>query len=546
MSPQQTNEEDNAGLGIGVVQPQSGLDYPFVSPGLNADPTYLLDVRELFADFYLSYDDRGYYWQTEKAAHPLRIYWLYGFGNGPAFSTGQDSLPSVRVPNNTHAKDLIVIDNDNKVIFDSTQADYYEEIVWGDHYKIIEWRRNVKPTDLATQQRSVCRAVQFLHLHTNTTIPERPISFCPRNAVLDERAIEKIPKRVLAMRVKTGDCVSEWFHDKVTLVNGYNTEIAAGENENAFQNFAVPETLRNNTNFTFRAAPGIGLGQFGACATGVCEEDAPTGVCNPGEDLIIKICEEPTGEKITNFNGVPPNKQGNINLNASDCLFIRKPTQFIAGKPRNTYIVNGVALRPVMHIGGDCGPCCACEDYVETARYLKKVADRYSVIGERVSATQDLHEQNNRRWNDQRNCRLSRPLRLLLVPQPCPCIDVIAMYCNQCDDCAANVRLTISFSSDPGGVTARIDERYTEIVGVNYNIPAVINGGWPSFSVDFPVVDAGSSVYAKFRLCFCPAYPYSIQGQLTGVKSTGGILAGCVFTAPVAVATAAQILDCEI
>lgn len=546
MSPQQTNEEDNAGLGIGVVQPQSGLDYPFVSPGLSANPTYLFDVRELFADFYLSYDDRGYYWAEETAVHPLRIYWLYGFGDGPAFSLGQNPVETVPVPANTHAKDLIVVDSQNKVVFDSTQADYYEETTWGEHYKIIEWRRNEKPTNLAKQQRIVCRAVQFLHLHTNTVIPERPISFCPRHAVLDERAIEKIPKRVLAMRVQTGDCVSEWFHNKVTFVNGHNTELTIGEGAALLPGIPTADTLRGNTNFGFRVVAGGGKGQFGICATGVCEEDTPTGVCLSGEDITVKICDEAVGEKITVLNGVPPDAQGNINLNARDCLFVRKPATYIDDKPHNTYTVNGQEIRPVMHIGGDCGPCCACDDYVETAKYLTKVAARYQVVGERASAVQDLHKQNIQRWNAQRDCRLSKPLRLLLVTQPCPCMDVVAMYCNHCNDCAENVKLTIAFSSSPGGASGTIDPQYTELVGVDYSVPAVVNGGWPVFSADFPTVKSGSSVYVKFRLCFCPAYPYSIQGTLTGTKSGGAILAGCDNAAAPASASASQILDCEI
>lgn len=272
MSPQQTNENDNAGIGIGIAQPQSGLDYPFVSPGLNADPRYLLDVRELFADFYLSYDDRGYYWNAATVKNPLRVYWLYGFGNGPAFSIGQNPLPELGVPTNAHAKDIVIVDSENKVVFDSTQTDTYDEFVWGEknneHYKIIEWRQNEKPTAIANQQRAICRVVQFLRLHTNTTIPERPVSFCPRNAVLDERTIEKIPKRVLAMRVQTGDCVSPWFHEKVTFVNGHNTELTIGETATILQDIPTigPASLRRNTNIGFRVVAGAGKGQFGLCA----------------------------------------------------------------------------------------------------------------------------------------------------------------------------------------------------------------------------------------------------------------------------------------
>jgi hypothetical protein len=548
MSPQQTNEEDNAGLGIGVVQPQSGLDYPFVSPGLNANPTYLLDVRELFADFYLSYDDRGHYWSESVNTNPLRVYWLYGFGDGPAFSQGLNPVPEAPIPSPTHAKDLIVVDSQNRVVFDSTQADEYDDTtIWGDHYRIIEWRRNEKPTNYQRQQRTICRVVQFLHLHTNTPIPERPVSFCPRHAVLDERTIEKIPKRVLAMRVQTGNCVSEWFHDKVTFVNGHNTELTIGESATLLSGVpSLTTSLRKNTNIGFRVAAGAGKGQYGICATGVCEEDTPTGVCDPGQDVNVNICNEEPGESIKTLNGVSPDKNGNISLNATDCLFVRKPATYINNKPQNTYMVNGQEVRPVMHIGGDCGPCCACEDYVETAKYLTKIAQQYGVVGERVTDTQNLHQENIQRWNDQRDCRLSKPLRLLLVTQPCPCIDVVAMYCNQCNDCAENVRLTISFSSSPAGGSGTIDPRYTELVGAGYSVPAVVNGGWPIFSANFPTVKSGASVYVKFRLCFCPAYPYAIQGNLTGVKSTGAILAGCEGELPIAIATANQILDCEI
>lgn len=545
MSPQQTNEKDDAGLGIGVVQPQSGLDYPFVSPGLNADPRYLLDVRELFADFYLSYDDRGYYWDRPVIDNPLRIYWLYGFGNGPAFSIGQNPIPAVPVPNNIHAKDLIVVDSQNKVVFDSTQADFYTETVWGQHYKIIEWRKNEKPDEIDKQQRIVCRAVQFLHLHTNTPIPERPISFCPRNAVLDERTIEKIPKRILAMRVQTGDCLSPWFHEKVTFVNGHNTELDIGQSATILENIPTlgPASLRRNTNVGFRVVPGAGKGQFGLCAAAPCEDDSSTGVCPEGEDIKIDICDEADGEKITTLNGVAPNKTGNINLNARDCLFVRKPATYIDNKPHNTYTVNGQEIRPVMHIGGDCGPCCACDDYAETAKYLTKVAEKYQIVGDRTADIQNLHKQNIQRWNDQRDCRRQRPLRLMLVAQPCPCMDVVAMYCNQCDTCAENVRLTIVFSGGQGGM---LDEKYTELVGADYSIPAVVGGGWPVFYADFPTVKQGMSVYVKFRVCFCPAYPYAIQGTLTGVKQGGPILAGCDGGEPPAIATASQILDCEV
>jgi hypothetical protein len=50
--------------GIGVIQPQSGLDYPFVQP---SD-----DVRYLVSDFYLAYED------DETTTLPLRISQITG------------------------------------------------------------------------------------------------------------------------------------------------------------------------------------------------------------------------------------------------------------------------------------------------------------------------------------------------------------------------------------------------------------------------------------------------------------------------------------
>lgn len=545
---QQNNAKDNAGIGVGVVQPQSGLDYPFVSPGLSADPTYLLDVRELFADFYLSYDDPGYYKQPEKIVNPLRIYWLYGFGSGPAWSAGAAPIPDVPVPAPTHDKDLIVVDSNNKVVFDSTKADSYDEFTWGEnnnaHYKIIEWRQNFDG-EAETTRVAVCRAVQFLNLHTNTAIPVRPVQFCPRNAALDERTIEKIPKRVLAMRVQNGACVTPWFHEKITFVNGHNTEIEIGSAAAILPGAPTlsGESLRIQNDIMFSAAAGSGAGQFGLCATGICEEDTPTNVCPPGEDVVVKICEDSVGEKIKTINGVGPDAYGNVNISAGDCIFVRKPADYTAGNPHNYATVDGQQVYSVMHIGADCPPCCACDDYLNTAAYIKNVADQYNVIGDRAADVQQLHEQNIERWEAQRNCRTQRPLRILLVPQACPCMDVVAMYCNQCEACDENVKLTISFSSAAVGF---LDARYTQIVGNEYSAPTTITGGWPIFSVEFPTVKAGASVYLKFRLCFCPTGPFAITGTVTGIKKTGPILAGCTPDAPIAIAEETKTLNCTV
>lgn len=517
------------GLGIGVVQPQSGLDYPFVAPGYGENTLAIADVENLFADFYLSYDDPGYYKQPPVVTNPLRIYWLYGFGTGAAWSSGGQPDPAIPTPSPAHTADLVVVDSAGDVIFDSTTADQFNTTTWGTYYTIYEWRKTTKPNE------AVCRAIKYDKVHNNIELPQRPIEYCPRNAVLDERTIEKIPKRVLAMRVQNGDCITPWFKEKVSFVNGHNTEIEMADT-------AILD-LRRTTSVSFSAVPGSGSGQYGLCETGVCEEDDPTNVCPPGEDEVIKICEEITGEEIKTINGAQPDAAGNIFLTANDCLWIRKPAAYDGGVPHNYENVNGTRVRPIMAVGADCAPCCACEDYLETAKYMTNLGLYYKDIGNRVADVKAVHEDNIGRWEQQRECRNRRPLELILVPQPNSCMDVVLFYCNHCDVCAENVTLTVQFSAQPTPGGAALDGKNARMVSDNRSNSTDVSGGWPVFSARFPTVPAGGSVYTQFKICFCPADAYAIKGRLTGIQSTGPILAGCTPESPAAFVEASQILD---
>lgn len=528
----QTTDSTAGGLGIGVVQPQSGLDYPFVSPGAGVQTLAVADVENLFADFYLSYDDVGYYKNQPIAKNPLRIYWLSGFGTGEPYTKGEPPNPAISIPAPAHAADLVIVDSDNRVIFDSTAADYFDEQTWGEYYTVYEWRKTTKPNE------AVCRAVKYEKVHNNLELPERPSAYCPRNAVLDERTIEKIPKRVLAMRVQMGECVTPWFKNRVSFVNGHNTELEIGA--------TTTNDLRRTTPITFKAEAGSGAGQYGLCPTGICEEDPETGVCPPGEDQVITICPDVVGQDIKSINGATPDNAGNLFLTANDCLWVRKPATYTGSTPHNYENVNGSPLRAVMAVGSDCAPCCACEDYVETAKYMSRLGLYYRDIGNRVTDIKTIHEENISRWELQRECRNKRPFELLLVPQPCPCMDVVLFYCNHCDTCAENVVLTVNFSAVPNTGSGVLDTKYTKMVSDGRSNTVSVSGGWPIFSVKFPTVDAGASVYAQFRLCFCPQYPYAIKGTLRGVSKAGPILAGCAQPAEPAVIEATQILDCEI
>lgn len=527
---EQTNVQTAGGLGIGVVQPQSGLDYPFVSPGSGVQTLVIADVENLFADFYLSYDDIGYYKSQPVATNPLRIYWLYGFGDGTAWSSGAPPDPDIPVPAATHAADLVVVDSLGNVIFDSTAADYFSATTWGEYYTIYEWHKTTKPNE------AVCRAVKYDKIHNNVELPTRPSEYCPRNALLDERTIEKIPKRVLAMRVQNGECLTPWFKEKVSLVNGHNTEIELGATEIL--------NLRRTSAVTFSATPGSGTGQYGLCATGICEEDEPTNVCPPEEDIVVPICPAVIGEEIKSLNGVKP-ESGNVFVSAADCIWFRKPAAYTDSTPHNYALPNSPGLRAAMAIGADCPPCCACSDYLDVATYMQRLGAYYQDVGGRVADIRNIHESNIERWEQQRECRNRRPFNLLLIPQPCPCMDVVLFYCNHKETCAENVVLTVSFETEPGVESAQLDPKYNRLVADSQSNRATISGGWPVFSARFPTIAPGASTYAQFRLCFCPRYPYLVKGTLTGSERTGPVRAGLKDTDPAASVVVGQILDCE-
>lgn len=471
--------------GIGVVQPQSGLDFPFIAP---SD-----DIAFLFADFFLSYDDPGYYSAaaTPQFAHPLRIEWLYGIGC-------DDSAP-LENETATHSADLRVVDANDAVVFDSTAATYFERHAWSADYEIVEWRTTT----------AVCRAVIYTSWAASFEPTHFPLSFYPAHAVLDERAVHKLPRRVRSIKVRQGNVTLG-----VPIKNG-NGRFEAGYNMTLSVGAPTNTTVRRNTDITFLAEP---RKEYNDC------DDVPT-------------------EPILRINGVTANR-GDFTLTGAECVYARRPTTKTDDivTPQNYLGANGY-----YKIGSDCPACCDCPDYVNTATYMNRIRNRYKTVGGRTHQVKLLHEENIQRWIENRDCRLEKPLKIVMTPQCCPLMDVLVMFCNQCQSCAENVVLNIAFGSFPSGTIGTIKCGFTVMYApgvTGEKVPLV--GAWPNFSVALPPVDVGNSAYVKFRLKFDPKdYPYAITGTLTGTKNGLPLRAGCDPAKPVAVDMAVKTLNCN-
>lgn len=460
--------------GIGVIQPQSGLDYPLVKPSE--------DIRYLLADFYLSYDDRGEYSPTvPTTVFPLRIKYLLNVGCEPT------DLPA-GAPVPAHEADIVIVDANDTEILNTAVVDTTCSVRdWGDDYRIYEW---ITPD-------ATCRLVAHTTWKTGEPSPQTYLQHLqPNNAVLDARTIEKLPRRLRSLKVRqrSGTVVNGPYIGNITFKNNYNTEIVAAETTT--NNFLV------NTRVTFGAVAGTGAGYFPVCGDGYDEDT-----------------NEPIPQPIKTINGVGPTTPGDFFVAGNDCIYVRRPT-----------VITDLAVLPSptaqQIVGADCNPCCACADYVSTARYMNSLRDEYKLIGERVKEVKIIHEANVDKWNDKRDCSISNPLKLIVVPQCCPLVDIVLMVCNPCQTCypPSTLTLTLTYpSTNPnfdlmcGSTTLYTPDGTTANTGLDFTpTPTGLQ-----IQVQIPQVKAGGSSFVKFRLKALNVTTQTTTATLTGVFSDG-------------------------
>lgn len=504
--------------GVGVVQPQSGLDYPFVAPSP--------DIRYLVADFHLTFDDAGEYSSNvPKVAPPLKIKYLYNVGCA-------DNEPSQNFPTPRAgaAADIQIVDANGLVVFDTfSGVDVENEPqAWGTDYRIYSWKKG----------RAICNLLAYVTWSTDDRDDAESGSddigdqnrkhydkyLTPVNATFDARAVYKLPKRLLSLSVKSGpNCTTVCgpFTGSVKFKNGRNTTITPAA--------PVISNFRTNTRIVFAAAAGSGLGRYSSCPDSTVEAVQP----------------------IKKINGIAP-VGGDFLISATDCLYARRPTV----SPDRTLDPPPVDVDPVVHqqIGADCPPCCKCSDYAAAGLYMNQVQSQYVLIGSRANDVKLYHEQNVAKWIDQQQCSIN-PLRLLLVPQRCPYMDVVLMLCNPCQDCMPASTLSVELVPSEGYDSyGEVICGYTAMYATGINgrpVPITVTypGRATKLSTQFPIVRGGSSAYVQFRVKFSLKGQYAITGTLTGTTLIGdSILTGCSTQAPedraIALAEKTEALFC--
>jgi hypothetical protein len=479
--------------GVGVVQPQSGIDYPFVAP---SD-----DIKYLIADLHVSVDDFARLGRGGKEfVPPFRVAYLYGLG------CVENSPPSGFLAP-THTADIVICDANGTAVFDSSisnSAADFSATAWGTNYTLYSWRNYV----------GACSVLAY------TTWPATDSDkrnynkhLQPENGILDARAVYVAPKRLLSLRVDDGPTVT----GNVVIRNGYSTELAAGAE--SVTNFVT------DTAVTLSANPGSGLGKYSTC----------------GEDTL------PVTQPIKRINGVTA-PDGSFLLAATDCMYVRRPTTIIDGLLLpSDYLSDTDTLQRPLEIGAVCDACCKCNDYVDLALKVNKYRSQYAFIGTRVNETKLIHEQNIQKWNDARACGLESLFKIQLVPQRCPFMDVVISVCNACATCLNLGSLELYIQAEnkwafptivPGSVILSVDgvtsHPAINVMYLNQNLQR--SKAKTLMNIPFPPVKTSGTGYIRFRLKFpedSPTPPppnreYAISASVIGYLANGQIVpSGC-------------------
>jgi hypothetical protein len=470
------------GRGTGV-NPE-GSDYPFVDP---QD-----DVRGLLADAFLAHE-------VQAVKLPLRIVWIRGLGEGFGSAYASESSASDFTD---HDVDVVIKDANDATIFDSREADSYRQTDFGTRLRIHEW------TQVDT---SVCRIVQHTQFEDAEDVYSIPYIISPTNGVLDERVSQLLPRRVTSL---TANFTT--IRENIQLVSGYNTVLTPGDDVISVPGQGLPSQtipritptlgqvsiLRPRQKLTLSAHAGSGLGAFPGC-----------------DDETIYI------ERI---NAVPPDPDGDFLLSAGECYFVRQPTTVLSDSTTR-------ATPATLKIGNDCGPCCECVEFAHTYKGVRRLWDKFNILGDTAEDVRDLFRINLRRWSDQKECREASPLRLasaVTTVGQTLYVDISGAICNTTKACLLDLDLTIGFewicpdvsssSFAPGSAVGELgefpdcdvyshprkppdvgpEECNTSVTRTRYTTrqPYKPEGSWPCYKFHWDEVDSGRSVNFKTRM----------------------------------------------
>jgi hypothetical protein len=452
--------------GQGAGPESEAANYPFVAPSA--------DVAFLLADLWISH-------HVTAVVGKLRVTAMYNFDR---VFTGTLPAPD------QHTADIVVKDDNDLVIVDTTTATSYRGVYFGRRFFIHDW----------TFSDRTCRVVQYRCVSSIYPGPV-PASITPENGILDERSYELVPARLLAIQV--GDAI---LTGDIKFVAGWNMEISqnpvSGQGATIIKTDALrgPSTLPviTQNSLQFSAVAGAGLGLYPGCV--------------PTAELGLRT-----------INTVAPSPTGDFRLSGVGCLYVTPP--FIIDNPSKL-------LPHALQIGNQCGPCRPCNDYVDAYRELRDVFSNLTAISARAQHDRDqLDTAITTIAAVQRGCAKSITVAATGGKDfNATTIAVSVQVTNNTASCYKNVSLSVH--ADFAAITSPyIPHAGGFKVDEGGHVLPWYDAAFPDFTTTWPELIAGASVRVHFVLAWFatpPATPPTGTFTLTASATcdTGSIPVG--------------------
>lgn len=387
----------------------NGTDFPFVTPSS--------DIKGLFEDLFFSFDDR------ESYTYPLKITSVTGFQYA-SYATG----------------DVVISDNDDVVVFDSSTSTSSAQRLWGTDRVIYIWEKDDK----------YLTAVKY---YGGSSAYDKSASFVPVNGDLDARAYQKETYKVNNIKIGNNS-----YQGDIKLSAGYNMVLAIRASEDV-------EGTRKVNRILVSAVPGGGSGIYPQCP----------------EDCVV--------DAIKTINGISPAYNGDFSLAATECYWFG-----VSGESDSTRYMP--YQDHTLYINNNCLPCCECDDYVNTYRAIQNLYNKFKALGDRAMKVRTQHYANNQRWLDGKTCRENSAIRIFSLPSSTGAASGLVSFCNVSNSAIGPFRLDVNL--DAGDKTGSL----TSVVWYPSNgaspIAIEAEGDWPDYVFRWDNINPGRSAKIRF------------------------------------------------
>lgn len=471
---------------IGLDQPNNtGTNYPLVNP---SD-----DIKYLLGDFFLSFEN-----SNGAISYPLRIAWMYGFGDNVVPAPIGWNAP-------THSKDLVVVDAEDNIVFDSTTASKFTSTAWDGRLLILEW----------TTADKVCRCT----MHTawsaqdiadgQTKVYDLYIE--PINGELQSDTWYELPKRITSITVGSTVISKKQI---LTVEAGYNMNVTKSENDLVLSNL-IPGIVntdviagsRKTNRILLEAIPGAGLGVFPGCVD---------------SEVVVRTINKQRANTYQNFT-----------LDGEACVRLQRAVGLTATTPRTfdyaAFSLSSSEAKASLEFHNDCKACCDCESFARTYQGLKRQWFLHKDLADFAVATRDNYDSNVARWAAEKDIREKDQIKIRLENAGDGKVSWGVNHCNASKCCIVGVQLSlvwIVWLNDSiatvfyGLPFPCIDTKIqgsAQCNGPETIVPQVVPNSWNRvYDIFWDYTDAGAVTSLYGRQCFpdaklFPSGSYKVQ-----------------------------------